>query len=167
MTSPAVFQRRAGLPALLVCLGVTGGAAFAAAFASRSSAEFYALLVKPEWAPPAWLFGPVWSMLYLFMAIAAWRVWRAVGFERATAPLGLYAVQLGLNALWTWLFFVWHDGPWATAEVLLLWASIAATIVAFRRRDRPAALLLLPYLLWVSFASALTISVWQRNPGLL
>jgi len=76
-------------------------------------------------------------------------------------------VQLALNALWTWLFFVWRDGPWATAEVLVLWATIAAATVAFRRRDRPAALLLLPYLLWVSFASALTISVWQRNPGLL
>ena len=125
------------------------------------------MLDRPPWAPPAWLFGPVWSVLYLLMAVAAWRVWRASGFTAARGALGLYVLQLAFNALWTWLFFVWRDGPWATAEVLVLWASIAATIMLFRKYDRVAGGLLLPYLAWVSFASALTISVWQRNPTLL
>jgi len=159
--------RRAGIGALLVSIVVTTVAAGSAAYASRTSAEFYALLDKPAWAPPAWLFGPVWSVLYLLMAIAAWRVWRAVGLRSARGALGLYVLQLVFNALWTWLFFVWRDGPWATAEVLTLWGAIVATLLAFRRHDTPAAVLLAPYLAWVSFASALTISVWQRNPALL
>ncbi|AMW05178.1 TspO/MBR family protein [Gemmatimonas phototrophica] len=167
MASHTLVRPRVGWLALAVCLLVTTVAAFSAAFASRTSAEFYALLDKPAWAPPAWLFGPVWSVLYLLMAVAAWRVWRANGLRAARAPLGWYVVQLALNALWTWLFFVWRDGPWATVEVLVLWAAIAVTAVLFRRRDTIAAGLLLPYLVWVSFASALTISVWQRNPALL
>jgi translocator protein len=167
MTSRTLARPRAGWFALAVCILVTAVAAFSAAFASRTSAEFYAILDKPVWAPPAWLFGPVWSVLYLLMAVAAWRVWRAEGWHAARAPLGLYVIQLALNALWTWLFFVWRDGPWATAEVLLLWAAIAVTAVLFGRLDKAAAWLLLPYLVWVSFASALTISVWQRNPALL
>lgn len=159
--------RRAGVGALCTTIVVTALAAGSAGYASRTSAVFYAMLEKPAWAPPAWLFGPVWSVLYLLMAIAAWRVWRAAGLRRARGAAGLYLLQLAFNALWTWLFFVWRDGPWATAEVLVLWGAIVATVVAFRRHDRPAAALLLPYLAWVSFASALTLSVWQRNPGLL
>lgn len=167
MTSAVTGSALAGIPALFVSIAVTGAAAFGAAFASRTSAQFYAILEKPAWAPPAWLFGPVWSVLYLLMAVAAWRVWRASGFANAQFALGLYLFQLALNALWTWLFFVWRDGPWATVEVLALWVSIAATIVVFWRHDAAAAYMLVPYLVWVSFASALTISVWQRNPSLL
>lgn len=155
------------MSALAISFLITGAAAASAAYASRTSAEFYAMLDRPAWAPPAWLFGPVWSVLYVLMAIGAWRVWRAAGLSGARAGLSLYLVQLGFNALWTWLFFVWRTGPWASAEVLALWASIVATIVLFRRHDRVAAGLLLPYLVWVSFASALTITVWQRNPSLL
>ena len=160
-------QARAGIPALVLSIAVTGLAAFGAAYASRTSAAFYAVLDKPSWAPPAWLFGPVWSVLYVLMAVAAWRVWRASGLSRARGAVGMYLLQLALNALWTWLFFVWRDGPWATFEVVALWASIVATIIAFTKHDRPASLLLVPYLAWVSFASALTIAVWQRNPSLL
>ncbi len=167
MTTAMTSRAHAGIPALLVSIAVTGMAAFGAAYASRTSAQFYALLDKPGWAPPAWLFGPVWSVLYVLMAVAAWRVWRASGLGAARPALGLYLLQLAFNALWTWLFFVWRDGPWATAEVLVLWGSILVTIVLFRRHDRTAAVLMAPYLLWVSFASALTISVWQRNPSLL
>ncbi len=169
MTSSALDHAppRAGLGALLLSIVVTPAAAGSAAYASRTSAAFYALLDKPAWAPPAWLFGPVWSTLYLFMAIAAWRVWRAAGWRRARGALAMYALQLVLNALWTWVFFAWRNGPWATAEVLTLWGGIVVTLLAFRRHDRPAAALLAPYLAWVSFASALTIAVWQRNPGLL
>ena len=101
------------------------------------------------------------------MAVAAWRVYRTAS-ERSVRPeLTLYVVQLALNALWSWLFFAWHNGPLAFAEIIVLWVAIAATIVAFGRRDRVAGLLLLPYIAWVTFAGALCYSIWQRNPGVL
>jgi tryptophan-rich sensory protein len=165
-TPPSPVRSPVALP-LLGSVAVTLTAAFAASFASRTSGAFYAVLDKPAWAPPPWLFAPAWGTLYLLMALAAFRIWRGTGLPAARGALGLYVGQLVLNALWTWLFFVWRDGPWATAEVVMLWTAILATLVAFWRRDRLAGLLLLPYLGWVSFATALTISVWQRNPTLL
>ncbi len=135
------------------------------AVASIDASEFYAQLSKPSWAPPAWLFGPVWSVLYALMGISAWFAWRSPGPRRVA--LGLFAAQLVANALWSWLFFAWHYGALATVEVLLLLALIVATVVAFWRTSRTAALLLLPYLLWVGFASLLTWVVWRSNPGLL
>jgi tryptophan-rich sensory protein len=148
-------------------LGITFATAAVGAAASISAATFYGGLVRPSWAPPAWLFGPVWTGLYLLMGIAAWLVWRERGFRAAAVPLGLFLVQLAANGLWSWLFFVWKRGALAFAEVLLLWVLIAATVVTFRRVRPLAAALLLPYLAWVTFASALTYAVWQRNPGQL
>ena len=101
------------------------------------------------------------------MAIAAWLVWRAHGFRRAGAALGLFLLQLAANAIWTWLFFVWHQGFLAFAEIVLLWALIASTVVAFWRLQRFAGLLLLPYLACVTFACALTFATWKLNPGIL
>jgi len=145
--------------------------AFAAAaiggFASASAGAFYGELVRPSWAPPGWLFGPVWSVLYVLMGISAWLVWRARGFAGAKSALLVFIVQLAANALWTWLFFVWRQGGLAFAEILLLWFLIAATIGLFWRVSRLAAVLLLPYLAWVSFASTLTLSIWRQNPGIL
>ena len=145
--------------------------AFAAAavggLASASAGTFYAELVRPPWAPPGWLFGPVWSVLYVLMGISAWLVWRARGFAGASGALLVFVVQLAVNALWTWLFFVWRQGGLAFAEILLLWVLIAATIGLFRRISRLSAVLLLPYLAWVSFAAVLTLSMWRLNPGLL
>jgi benzodiazapine receptor len=145
--------------------------AFAAAavggVASAGAGSFYAQLARPSWAPPAWLFGPVWSVLYVLQGVAAWMVWKERGFGGARAALGLFLVQLAANALWTWLFFAWRQGALAFAEVLVLWVLIAATIAAFRRVRPLAAALLLPYLLWVSFAAALTFAVWRLNPRLL
>lgn len=144
-------------------------AAFAAgavgAVASVDAAAFYAQLSKPSWAPPAQVFGPVWSALYALMGIAAWLVWRSPG-DHGVA-LGVFGAQLAANALWSWLFFAWHRGALAAVEVLVLLALIVATIVAFWRASRPAALLLAPYLAWVSFASVLTWAVWRGNPNLL
>ena len=140
-------------------------AAAAGAFASKDAAAFYATLDKPTWAPPAALFGPVWSLLYALMGIAVWLVWRLP--PRTRTPLILFGAQLVANALWSWLFFAWHQGALAAGEVLLLLVLIALTTIAFSRESRLAAALLLPYLAWVGFASALTWSVWQRNPGLL
>jgi benzodiazapine receptor len=144
-------------------------AAFAAgavgAVASVDAASFYAQLNKPAWAPPAWVFGPVWSTLYALMGVAAWLVWRSPGSKGAA--LGFFGAQLAANALWSWLFFAWHRGALATIDVLVLLALILATVVAFWRIRRLAALLLVPYLLWVSFAAMLTWAVWRANPALL
>jgi translocator protein len=137
------------------------------AFASINAAEFYASLARPAWAPPAAVFGPVWTLLYMAMAVSAWLVWRERGWSRARGALGLFVLQLGFNALWSWLFFAWHRGGLAFADILVLLALITATLVAFARIRRAAAWLLAPYLAWVCFAAALNYSVWQLNPRLL
>lgn len=159
------FQKQSlgfvGWLAISLLAGATG------AIASVRAATFYAQLAQPSWAPPAWLFGPVWSVLYVLMAIAAWLVWRTEGGRWGSPALKLFVGQLVANALWTWLFFVWHQGALALVEIVLLWLLIAATIAAFRRIHRLAAALLLPYLAWVSFASALTWSLWRLNPAAL
>lgn len=145
--------------------------AFAAAavggIASVDAASFYAQLARPDWAPPASVFGPVWTVLYALMGVASWLVWRERGATLRKPALGVYVVQLVANALWSWLFFYWKAGALAFAEVLLLLALIVATVVLFWRVRRLAAVLLLPYLAWVAFASALTWSVWRANPGTL
>lgn len=158
------MQKVAGLVGWLV---VTGLAAFAGSVASRRSQEFYGTLIRPEWAPPPEVFGPVWTVLYLLMAVAAWLVWKRGGFARAGTALGLYLVQLVANALWSWLFFAWRMGAAAFVDIVLLWLLVAATIVAFWRHSRLAAALLLPYLAWISYAAALNLRLWQLNPGTL
>jgi benzodiazapine receptor len=113
------------------------------------------------------VFGPVWTVLYALMGVASWLVWRERGAIARKPALMIYIVQLVANALWSWLFFYWKTGALAFAEVLLLLALIVATVVLFWRVRRLAAVLLLPYLAWVAFASALTWSVWRANPGML
>jgi tryptophan-rich sensory protein len=137
------------------------------AVASVEAKSFYSHLVRPEWAPPASVFAPVWSALYFLMGVSAWLVWRSSGFKAAHTALTLFLVQLVANALWSWLFFAWHQGALAFAEILLLWSLIAATIVGFWRSSVLAGVLMLPYLAWVTFATALTLSVWRLNPGSL
>jgi tryptophan-rich sensory protein len=152
------------LVGLLGWLLLVFAAAAVGAMASVNAQAFYAQLVKPSWAPPAGIFGPVWSVLYSLMGISAWLVWRS---RPGRSPFVLFLAQLAVNALWSWLFFAWHRGALATVDVLVLLVLIAATMRAFWRSSRLAAGLLLPYLLWVAFASALTWSVWQANSGLL
>lgn len=148
-------------------LGVSFIAAFIGGAASIQAGPFYAQLVRPEWAPPSSVFGPVWTVLYALMGVAAWMVWRA-GDSRAARPaLTIFIAQLALNALWSWLFFAWHRGALAFADIVVLWLAIVGTIVAFARVSRVAAALLVPYLLWVTFASALNYAVWTLNPQLL
>jgi tryptophan-rich sensory protein len=137
------------------------------AVASLNASDFYARLAQPDWAPPGWLFGPVWTTLYAMMAVSAWLVWREGGFGRQGLALGLFLAQLALNALWSWLFFAWQMGGAAFIEVLVLWLAIAATLVAFWLVAPLAGVLLLPYLAWVSFAAVLNFSVWRLNPALL
>jgi len=158
---------RSSLLALAGWLAATLAAGAVGGIASARAADFYARLARPGWAPPAWLFAPVWTTLYVLMGVAAWLVWRERGWRGARPALELYVAQLVLNALWTWLFFVWRRGGLALAEIVLLAVLIAATMAAFARVRALAAALLLPYLLWVVFAAALTAAVWRRNPALL
>ena len=153
-----------GLVAWLVICFVAAGVGSAA---SVQAGSFYMRLVRPDWAPPPSIFGPVWTALYATMSIAAWLVWRVNGSRSARTALALFLVQLLLNALWSWLFFAWHLGALAFADILLLWVLIAATLISFWRIQPLAGALLIPYLLWVSLASALNYSVWQLNPQML
>lgn len=164
MEHSSIKAQALGLAGWLVASFITGAAG---AVASVRAASFYGQLAQPAWSPPAWLFGPVWSVLYVLMGIAAWLVWRQHGWRGASSALSLFVLQLCANALWTWLFFVWHQGALAFAEIVLLWLLIAATLLAFWRLHRLAALLLLPYLAWVSFAAALNLSLWRLNPAVL
>lgn len=148
-------------------LGLCFAAAAVGGVASANAGEFYQSLSQPSWAPPSWLFAPVWTLLYMLMAVAAWMVWKERGFSGARAALGLFVVQLVANALWTWLFFAWQKGALAAIEIVVLWILILATVIAFRRIRPLAGTLLVPYLLWVTFATALTFSMWQRNPQIL
>lgn len=155
------------LSGLLTWVFLTFAAAALGGIASAQARGFYQELARPAWAPPGWLFGPVWTLLYALMALAVWLVWRDRGLLGPKAPIALYLVQLALNAVWTWLFFVLHDGFLAFLDVVLLAAMVAATLIAFWRVRRTAGLLLLPYLAWTIFAGALTWSVWRMNPELL
>lgn len=152
---------------LVFWLLLTGIAAALGSAASMQAGAFYGQLMQPAWAPPAWVFGPTWTVLYVLMAVAAWLVWRINGFASARPALILYLGQLVLNALWTWLFFKWQLGAWALLDILLLWCAIVATALGFWVHKPLAAWLLLPYFLWVSFAIALNYTVWQLNPTVL
>ncbi len=137
------------------------------ALASIQARPFYGALAQPAWAPPPWLFGPVWTALYAMMAIAAWLVWRSGGWRSNRTALWLYSGQLVLNGLWSWLFFAWSRGALAFADILVLWVLIVATLVSFWRVRPLAGALLVPYLLWVTFATALNYSLLQLNPQVL
>ncbi|HZZ09794.1 MAG TPA: TspO/MBR family protein [Paraburkholderia sp.] len=148
------------LPSLLVFLVLTFVAAFAA---SRFLPDaWYAALQKPSFNPPAWVFGPAWTLLYVLMAIAAWRVWKRDGLSPAIV---LWVAQLFVNAAWMWLFFGLHRPGVALADIVVLLVLIVALTVAFWRRDRWAGGLLLPYVAWVAFAAVLNHALWQLNPA--
>lgn len=142
-------------------------AAAIGAVASIQADAFYAQLTRPDWAPPGWLFGPVWTALYALMGTAAWLVWRVGGFRTAKRALSLFVVQLAFNALWSWLFFGCQLGLLAFFDIVLLLVLIVATLIAFWRIRPLAGALLVPYLFWVLFAAALNYAIWQLNPPLL
>jgi len=139
-------------------------AAIGSASTTRSVAEWYPTLARPAWTPPNAIFGPVWSVLYLLMAIAAWLVWRQGGFRAQRGPLALFVAQLALNIAWSIIFFGLRRPGLAFAEIVVLWALILATTIAFWRVRPLAGWLLVPYLAWVSFASALNFALWRLNP---
>jgi tryptophan-rich sensory protein len=148
-------------------LATSFAAAAIGAAASIHAKSFYAQLVKPEWAPSAVIFGPVWTVLYAMMGVAAWLVWRSGGLRGNRVALSVFLAQLVLNARWSWLFFVWHQGALALIDIVVLWLLVAPTLVLFWRVRVLAGVLLIPYLAWISFASVLNYSVWQLNPQTL
>jgi tryptophan-rich sensory protein len=127
---------------------------------SAMPGTWYATLVKPAWNPPAWVFGPAWTLLYTLMALAAWLVWKRVGWGR---PLWLYFLQLLLNAAWTPIFFGAQQLGWALVEIVLLWIAILFTLRSFYRVSRTAGALFAPYLAWVTFATVLNFTLWRLN----
>jgi benzodiazapine receptor len=148
---------------LLVFLVLTGAAAwFGAQF---EPGTWHAALAKPAWNPPNAVFGPVWTVLYVLIAIAGWRVWldRALPYSRTA--LALWGVQLVLNAAWSWIFFGLHRTGWALVDIGLLLAAIGAFIAVTWRPRRSAALLFVPYFAWVAFAIALNAAIWWLNRG--
>lgn len=145
---------------IVICLGAGG---LGAALTTPEIHAWYRTIVKPSWNPPDRVFGPVWTVLYLMMAVAAWLVWKPAGLRAAAVPLAFFMVQLLLNISWSWIFFRLHQPGWAFVEIVMLWFAITTTMVAFFSRSRLAGWLLVPYLAWVTFASVLNFTIWQLN----
>jgi len=158
---PTVLRQVAWLIGFIaVCFTAAG---LGAAVTATSVGGWYRTLVRPSWSPPDWLFGPVWTMLYLMMAVAAWLVWRHRGWFAARSALIWFGIQLAMNVLWSILFFGMQGPGIAFAEILVLWLSIVATCLAFQAKSHTAALLLVPYLAWTSFAAILNFAIWRMN----
>jgi benzodiazapine receptor len=160
MTTTAPAVRRPSWWGLIPFAVAVAVAALIGGLGVAGTAAEYQTLDQPSWAPPSWLFGPVWTVLYAMIAVAGWLVWRRTGWTRA---LTLYAVQLVLNALWTPIFFGFGRYGLALADIIVLWVLIGATILAFRPVSRTAAWLLVPYWAWVTFATALNAAIWHAN----
>ncbi len=142
-------------------LAVGGLSGFATA---RGVSIWYPTLVKPSFNPPAWVFGPVWTLLYIMMGVAAFLVWRrGLDTDGVRTALMVFAIQLVLNGLWSILFFGMHSPGWALAEIIVLWTAIGITTLFFWRVVPSAGVLLLPYWMWVSFAAVLNASLWWLN----
>lgn len=148
------------LPFVVICLAAAGIGSF---FTNTSVNTWYPQLRRPEWTPPNWIFGPLWKALYGMMAISAWLVWRTADWPVARSALSLFAIQLALNPVWSVVFFGLRRVGAAFAEILLLWMMVIATAVAFLPLSLLAAWLLLPYVVWVAFASYLNFRIWQMN----
>lgn len=146
---------------IALCLGAGGLGGFATA---SSVATWFPTLVKPSWNPPAWLFGPVWTTLYIMMAVAMWLVWKTdTALVRIKPAVILFGSQLLLNLAWSFLFFGARSPGLALIDIIALWLAIVATIYAFYQQSKWAGILLLPYFAWVSFAMALNVAIWQLN----
>lgn len=137
--------------------------ALAGAITSYDVATWYATLHKPSFNPPNWLFGPVWTALYVLMGISLFLIWRSPKSRSRSLSILLFAVQLALNFVWTIVFFMLHKLQFAVLEIILLWFAVAAMIRMYARISRVAAALQVPYMLWITFASILTVFVWALN----
>jgi benzodiazapine receptor len=158
--------QKSNIVALVIALVAPFVVAAIGSIATGSSVStWYPTLNKPAWNPPAWVFGPVWTLLYLMMGIASWLVWqkRAQNEAQVRRALGWYGLQLGLNLVWSVIFFGLRQVGLALIEIVALWSTLTITIVKFGRIRRAAAGLLLPYLLWTTFATALNAAIWWLN----
>ncbi|OOC53296.1 MULTISPECIES: TspO/MBR family protein [Nocardiopsis] len=163
--TPNAPSAPASLLGLAAFVGAVAAAALVGVLSSADTAADYTALRQPPWAPPPWLFGPVWTALYAMIAVSGWLVWRRYGWRGARVELSLFTAQLLLNAAWTPLFFALGLRGAALVDICLLAVVLAATVVLFARRSRWAAALLVPYWAWVVFAAALNYSVWRLNTG--
>lgn len=145
---------------LVLCLAAGGLGSFATAVKIPT---WYATIAKPSWNPPNWIFGPVWTTLYILMAVAAWMIWMRAEQPGAGRALAWFGVQLILNTVWSFLFFAMENPGAAFVEVVGLWLAIAVTIALFSRISPIAAWLLVPYIAWVTFASCLNFTIWRLN----
>jgi len=125
--------------------------------------EWYETLLKPSWTPPNSVFGPVWTLLYVMMGVAAWLVWQRKTVAQVAMPLFLFVVQLVLNAMWSYIFFGRRQPGAAFFEIVILWIAVLLTLIGFRRIRTAAGILMLPYFLWVSFALVLNFQLWRLN----
>jgi translocator protein len=162
VTTPAPIRIAAGTLLLFVALCFSA-AGIGGAITSSSVGTWYQTLLKPRWTPPDWVFGPVWTALYLMMAVSAYLVCYRSGWFAARVALFWFGLQLVLNVCWSALFFGFRSPGLALLDIVLLWASIVATAVQFRRHLPAAAALLVPYLLWASFAAVLNFAIWRMN----
>jgi benzodiazapine receptor len=145
---------------ILLCYSAAG---IGSMFTISAIPGWYRTLNKPTFNPPNWIFGPVWSVLYLMMAVALWLVWQKIGWNWKHPAYYIFLIQLVLNALWSVIFFSWHRLDWAMLDIILLWSSILATMLTFWTVNPVAGALLIPYLCWVSFASVLNYAIWKLN----
>ena len=160
MTGPDLRPRWLPLTGFIASAFAAGGLG---AWATSSNVRaWYPMLRKPTWNPPAWLFGPTWTLLYILMGMAAWRAWRT-RHKETRAVVAVYFVQLLVNAAWSVLFFGLRQPTWALADITVLWALLAWMQVGLVRIDRLSAWLWLPYFLWVSFASVLNFAIVRLN----
>ena len=156
------LQLRRKLMRLTICIAACFGAAWLGSLVTIPALKpWYAALAKPRWTPPDWLFGPVWTILFLAMAFAAWLVWRQGGLK--AVPMQLFLLQLLLNVAWSLLFFRLRSPGAAFVEIVLLWSGILLTTISFRSAEAFAAWLMIPYLMWVTFAVALNFKIWRLN----
>ena len=146
--------------AILIAQIIGGMGAF---FTMQSVNDWYLTLLKPSWNPPSWVFGPVWSLLYTMMGVASFLIWKKRADYKVFKPLFIYGIHLAFNLLWSVLFFGLQSVGFAFIEIMLLWLLIIITIKEFFKVDKYAAYLLIPYLLWVTFAALLNLTIWTLN----
>ena len=151
------------LPLLISILIVFSFGFIGSFFTTSSITTWYAFINKPLFSPPNWIFGPVWTLLYILMGISAFLIWKKRDNLKTKQALVFYGIQLILNALWSIIFFGMHNPGLALLEIIILWLFILITLIKFYKINKTAGLLFIPYLLWVSFASILNYVIWMLN----
>ncbi|HWR33173.1 MAG TPA: TspO/MBR family protein [Chitinophagaceae bacterium] len=159
------YRRMNNIVKLIISIGIPVLAgATAGFFTTTGVGSWYQTINKPSWNPPSWVFAPVWTTLYVMMGVALFLVWKSntIGGFKKTA-ITLFAIQLALNFLWSFIFFKQEQPGWALVEIIVMWVAILLTILAFAKVNKTAAWLLVPYISWVSFASILNYTIWKLN----